>query len=47
MSDLVIANKQDLVDIADIIREKSGETGKMTLNVLKEAASAIGGNRFI
>lgn len=41
MSELVICDKQDIVDIADIIREKSSETGEMTLEMLKEVAGAI------
>ena len=41
MADLVICDKQDLVDIADIIREKSGESGLMSLETMKQVGSTI------
>ena len=44
MADLVIAEKQSLVNIADAIRNKVNETAKMTLDEMPNKISRIGAN---
>jgi len=40
-NELIIANKEDLVNIADAIREKAGTTDAMALEAMAEAIAAI------
>lgn len=43
MSELVIAEKQDLVDIADAIRTKTGTTDTFTLSEMPQIITSISG----
>lgn len=43
MSELVIANKSELVDVADAIRSKTGKTAGMSLSEMPSAISGIDG----
>ena len=44
MSELIIANKSDIVAIADAIREKTGQTGGITLDAMDDAIEGISGS---
>lgn len=41
MADLIIAYRQDLIDIADAVRQKTGKTELMSLNHIRDAIQNI------
>ena len=43
MSELVLANKDDIVAIADAIRSKTGQTGGLALSEMDDAVNGISG----